>query len=74
MYNFILCFYSVKNNSKSTENKEPVVEVEKSIDHCTMPKDEGHLVDTKGSCFWVEGWRNALCTCVACKTVSYFIF
>ncbi|XP_011050924.1 PREDICTED: putative E3 ubiquitin-protein ligase UBR7 isoform X2 [Acromyrmex echinatior] len=34
---------------------------------CQMPKFS--CADTKGSCFWIEGWRTALCTCDECKSL-----
>ncbi|CAK9798399.1 Putative E3 ubiquitin-protein ligase UBR7 [Anthophora quadrimaculata] len=37
---------------------------------CTMPRNNPKKkISPRGSCFWTEGWRAALCTCEICKEV-----
>lgn len=60
---------------KKADAKSDVSEKNEEIDvselpkGCQMPKLS--CTDTKGSCFWIEGWRTALCTCDECKSVRY---
>lgn len=58
--------YTVSKKSDASEKTEEI-EVNKLPEGCQMPKLSS--VNTKGSSFWIEGWRNALCTCEKCKSV-----
>lgn len=52
----------------SSDKKEESVDIEKLPEGCTMPQNNlSNRAATKGSCFWTEGWRSALCVCETCK-------
>lgn len=55
----------------SLEDKEDEsINVENQAKECTMPKNNStRRILPRGSCFWTEGWRAALCTCESCKEV-----
>jgi len=57
-----------KTDAKSDEKNEEI-DVSELPKGCQMPKL--NCANTKGSCFWIEGWRTALCTCDECKSVKY---
>ncbi|XP_078042398.1 putative E3 ubiquitin-protein ligase UBR7 [Augochlora pura] len=57
--------FSTKNTISEAKAIEPV-NVEDECKGCTMPHNQTY---SKGSCFWSEGWRSALCTCETCKTL-----
>ncbi|XP_076686191.1 putative E3 ubiquitin-protein ligase UBR7 [Andrena cerasifolii] len=59
-------FASKGDAFRDTESGSIDVESEKK--GCTMPRDDSTIKTiAKKSCFWLEGWRSALCACDACK-------
>lgn len=48
-------------------DKKEKIDVEKLPTGCQISAFV--CVNTKGSCFWTEGWRTGLCTCEECKSV-----
>lgn len=61
----------LKLSDTKADASEKEVEVNELPKGCQMPKVT--CVNTKGTCFWIEGWRTALCTCEECKSVRYLI-
>ncbi|RLU21895.1 hypothetical protein DMN91_006272 [Ooceraea biroi] len=62
--------YAVLKNSDSKSvaaAKDEEVEISELPKGCQMPKL--NCTNTKGSCFWMEGWRTALCACEECKSL-----
>ncbi|EFN87245.1 putative E3 ubiquitin-protein ligase UBR7 isoform X2 [Harpegnathos saltator] len=60
--------YAVLGKSDAiADNKIEEVDVCELPKGCQMPKVGP--VNTKGSCFWKQGWRTSLCTCDECKSV-----
>ncbi|XP_053970701.1 putative E3 ubiquitin-protein ligase UBR7 [Hylaeus volcanicus] len=56
-----------KREISSTGTQVECIDIENQPKGCTMPrKDSVNKVSSKGSCFWSEGWRAALCTCKSC--------
>lgn len=72
-YNFLWKYATKYAVQKKADAKSDVSEKNEEIDvselpkGCQMPKFS--CADTKGSCFWVGGWRTALCTCDECKSL-----
>lgn len=54
-----------KSDVNATSDKNEEVDVTELPKGCQLPKFS--CVNTKGSCFWKEGWRTALCMCEKCK-------
>ncbi|XP_020292145.1 putative E3 ubiquitin-protein ligase UBR7 [Pseudomyrmex gracilis] len=57
----------LKLSDTKADASEKEVEVNELPKGCQMPKVT--CVNTKGTCFWIEGWRTALCTCEECKSL-----
>lgn len=72
-HNFLWKYASKYAVSKKSDVKSDVSENNEEIEvgelpkGCQMPKH--NCTNTKGSCFWTEGWRAALCTCEECKSL-----
>lgn len=55
------------------DKEEELINVESESKSCKMPKNNpAKRIVSRGSCFWTEGWRAALCTCETCKEVKDF--
>ncbi|XP_033354693.1 putative E3 ubiquitin-protein ligase UBR7 isoform X2 [Bombus vosnesenskii] len=50
------------------DKEEELINVESESKICRMPRNNSaKRIVLRGSCFWTEGWRAALCTCETCK-------
>ncbi|XP_012165058.1 putative E3 ubiquitin-protein ligase UBR7 isoform X1 [Bombus terrestris] len=50
------------------DKEEELIDVESESKSCRMPRNNSaKRIVSRGSCFWIEGWRAALCTCETCK-------
>lgn len=66
----IFLYLPVTKNTNPVANKDEKVDVEETKTSCTLPTKDSSQTNSKGACFWVEGWRSALCSCENCKKVS----
>lgn len=71
LWNYARKYAVNMSDDKGANGKEESkpIDVEAVAKQCTMPtkNDVGKETSFRGSCFWVEGWRSALCTCDTCK-------
>lgn len=56
------------DGSNGDKEDDESINVENQLKECTMPRN-AKRIPSQGSCFWIEGWRTALCTCKTCKEV-----
>ncbi|KAG7211107.1 hypothetical protein KM043_010434 [Ampulex compressa] len=56
-----------KATEESNDSENRTVNVEDLSEECIMPKSRSK--NEAGSCFWLGGWRAALCTCKECKAL-----
>lgn len=60
--------YTVTDGSNGDKEDDESINVENQLKECTMPRNNSaKRIPSQGSCFWIEGWRAALCTCKTCK-------
>lgn len=66
----MIIFFIVTDGSNGDKEDDESINVENQLKECTMPRNNSaKRIPSQGSCFWIEGWRAALCTCKTCKEV-----
>lgn len=67
LWNYASKYTAFATKKAATVKKEAEqIDVVNQPEGCTMPQ-KNSKTPSKGSCFWLEGWRAALCTCETCK-------
>ncbi|CAL7943977.1 unnamed protein product [Xylocopa violacea] len=69
LWNYATKYAAFTGTEVSSGDKEDEsIDVENQSKVCTLPQSNSAVkMSSRKSCFWIEGWRAALCTCESCK-------